>query len=50
VLLVAGQYHGRVFSLLLDLWQKPSTQVIAYTDLLTYRQCRELMNSVGKLW
>ncbi len=49
VLLVAGQYHGRVFSLLLDLWQKLSTQVIAYTELLTHRQCRELMNSVGKL-
>jgi hypothetical protein len=44
ILLVASQYHGRVFLLLHDLQQKLSMKVSGYTD---YTHCRELMMSVG---
>ncbi len=43
ILLVASQYHGKVFLLLHDLWQKLSMKVSGYTD---YTHCREPMMSV----
>ncbi len=42
----AGQYHGWVFPLLLDLQQKLSIHASGYTG---YTHSRELMMSVGKL-